>query len=121
MRSTIGGDVMAEMTSESSLADAHRVLQVDYNQDVAGWVEEVQRMVEQDDYEEGDALHELVDSLHRVIYTREAIEVLRYCSSDAENAYVQDFGTDGLVTDGAINWSALAYAAIYRDIAERLS
>jgi hypothetical protein len=40
--------------------------------------------------------------------------------TDNDGAYVEDFGTDGMVEDGQIQWSRLMYAAMERDVIEKL-
>lgn len=110
-----------DRATDEQLAGARRVLQVDYNQDVADWVTEVRRMVADGEHDDpSDAIHDLVDGLRRVIYTGEAIEVLRYCASGSESAAIEDCGADVLINDGTINWEALAFAAISRDIHDRI-
>jgi hypothetical protein len=63
-------------------------------------------------------IHEDCDGARCVIYTAAAMDVLRY--SDNDNAYADDFGDEGLVRDGSINWSGMAYAAFRADIVEQL-
>lgn len=65
-----------------------------------------------------ERVQETADGSSWVIYTASAMEVLRY--SDNDGAYVDNFGTEGVVRDGSINWSALAYAALEQDINEHL-
>ena len=64
-------------------------------------------------------IHETIDGSQRVIYTYLAQECLMESSND--NAYFEDFGTDGgAVTKDGINWSLLAYCAFEHDVIEGL-
>lgn len=65
-----------------------------------------------------DYIHETVDGCQRVIYTGLAIEALLF--SDNDSAFVDDFGSEGVVKDGAVNYSALAYCAVERDVIAEL-
>jgi hypothetical protein len=77
--------------------------------------------------EEGESLREwliehiseTVDGSSQVIYTSNAQECVFV--SDNSGAYIDDFGSDGIVEDGEINWSRLAYGAFERDIIEALA
>lgn len=59
-------------------------------------------------------MHETVDSDGRVIYTAKAQAVCLVSSNGG--AFVEEFGTDGLVQNGDLHWSGMAYAAIEADI-----
>lgn len=59
-----------------------------------------------------------VDGSGRVMYTGEAMDCLRY--SDNDGAYVEEFGAEGIVKDGDINWFTLAYSAFRADIMEHI-
>lgn len=63
-------------------------------------------------------IHESIDGSARVMYTRQAQECLAYSENDG--AYFEEFGDEGAVSDGAINWSALAYMAFRRDVEAQL-
>lgn len=63
-------------------------------------------------------LHETIDSHEFVIYTHRNFQVLRCSSNDA--AYADDFGEEGLVKDGNVNWPALTYCAMLADVREEL-
>ena len=41
-------------------------------------------------------------------------------ASDNADAYVDDFGTEGIVSDGTLNWSALAFFAYRADLVDKL-
>jgi hypothetical protein len=63
-------------------------------------------------------IRETIDGSQRVIYTAQAQECLLYSEHDGQ--YLEDFGSDGAVSDGAINWSALAFSAFEADVIEQL-
>ena len=65
-----------------------------------------------------DYVHETLDGHHDVIYTACAMDVIRYSENDG--AALDDFGTDGLLENGAINWSRLAYCAMEADLMVQL-
>ncbi len=60
-----------------------------------------------------------MDGHSRVIYTAKAKECLYESANDG--AYLEDFGSEGAVKDGALNWSALAFCAFRQDVFEALS
>jgi hypothetical protein len=64
-------------------------------------------------------VHETLDGHQFVIYTAQAQAVVAI--SDNDGAYVENYGADGLVKDGSLNWSALAYAAMEADLMDYLS
>ena len=69
--------------------------------------------------EEADQwLHETIDGHGRVIYTFRAMQCLVF--SDNDGAYVEEFGSDGLTTDGCLNWSMLAFSAFRADVMESM-
>jgi hypothetical protein len=113
------------MTSDEArraVEDAQRVLRKDYYDDVRGVAEDLKRRLDAGDFNDRDefieALEQDVDGHQRVIYTGQAIECLLY--SDNESAYADEFGTEGVVEDGAIMWSRLAYAAFRADVVGHL-
>jgi len=65
-----------------------------------------------------DWIHETLDSHHSVIYTGEAMDVLRHSRNDS--AMIDNFGSDGVMKDGQLNWSAMAYCAMEEDLMEWL-
>lgn len=102
--------------------EADRIKRAAYWADVRGIVDDAKRAI--CDLEitsrEGlhDWLHETIDGCSRVIYTAQAMEGLHY--SDNDGAYFDDFGAEGAVEDGAIQWSRLMYAAMERDVIETI-
>jgi len=101
-------------------------LRADYYEDVSGYADDIEREARErakageTDLREWllEYIHETVDGCQRVIYTGLAIETLLFSSNDS--AYADDFGTEGMVKDGAVNYSALAYCAVERDVIEEL-
>ena len=65
-----------------------------------------------------DRVHEMVDGHEWIIYTGYAQEVV--VISDNDGYSVENFGADCIVTDGCIDWSVLAYGAMYADLWEAL-
>jgi hypothetical protein len=108
---------------EAALEEAQRVCRADYYNDVRDVAEEFCKMWRGGEFDDNDSamtwLHETIDGHGRVIYTAQAMDCLRYSGNDG--AFIDSFGTDGLVKDGCINWSAMAYAAFEADILERIN
>jgi hypothetical protein len=71
-----------------------------------------------DENEAREWLEQSIDGCHDVIYTHAAQEVLRHSSND--QAYFDDFGTEGAMDDSGIQWSKLAYCALLADVYEEL-
>ena len=94
-----------------------------YSDDVADVVSSFKLAVETGeitDTESADEwLWQTIDGHSRVIYTANAKECLYESRNDG--AYFEDFGSDGAVKDGALNWSALAFCAFRQDVLEALS
>ncbi len=111
-----------EPTPDERLEAARRALRADYWADVRNVADNLKDEITAGritDTEDADRwLDETVDGHGRVIYTAQAIEGLLY--TDNESAFVDDFGEDGLVRDGNVNWSVLMYAAFRADIVARL-
>jgi hypothetical protein len=64
-------------------------------------------------------LHETLDGHQFVIYTAQAQAVLAISNNDG--ACVENYGADGLVQDGALNWGMMAYCAMEQDVFEAMS
>lgn len=105
-------------TSEAEHDDAMRVLRKEYYDGVRGLAEEVASRVKDDGEEESDVIHEVVDGSYWVIYTHANFQVLM--CSDHHDAYSEDFG-EAPVSGDTIDWAALAYAAVARDVSEQVS
>lgn len=65
-----------------------------------------------------ERLHETCDSSQIVIYTYRAQAAV--LASDNDGAYIDEYGTEGLIQDGCLKWECLAYAALHRDIIEHM-
>ena len=63
-------------------------------------------------------IHCSIDGDGWVIYTQKAQLVL--LCSDNDGAYEDDYGPEGIVEDGAIQWSRLAFCALRADVMESL-
>jgi len=115
-------------TAEQRLDAALCVVRQDYYQDVRDTAESIKaelldRIKEQ---ECGDSLrewlqehiHETIDGSSRVIYTQSAM--LGMFASDNDGAYFDQFGDEGAVEDGSVNWSRLCFSAFETDVIEQL-
>lgn len=122
----------AELTrqeAEDLVRDAESILRAEYWQDVRNAAESIRDELRGQikDGVTGEPLrewliehvHETIDGSQRVIYTWEAQKCVLF--SDNDGAYAENFGTDGMVEDGMINWSRLAYAAFEADVIEELT
>jgi len=83
----------------------------------------------QDEYDDGttgealrewfsERVWETCDGHKWVIYTHHAKRIV--CESDNADAYGLNYGTEGMIGEGDIAWSRLAYAALEADIYEEL-
>ena len=95
--------------------------QVEYEKDVRDAAESIMEELMSDGVTHRDAMevvHETIDGCARVIYTYKAITGL--AESRNRDAYVDNYGTEGVASDGVINWSALMYCAMEADVMEWL-
>lgn len=110
--------------------DAMQCLRRDYWNDVRGAAGELIQEA-RDQWENGqgatgenlrewllERVREYVDGHSRIIYTRDAILTLLF--SDNDGYSVENFGADGIVDDGGVSWSRLAFGAFYADVLEQL-
>lgn len=111
------------MTAENiTLEQARDRLRADYWEDVRDIVRDAR-----DEIKAGrllpinssinDYLWESCDQHQRVIYTHLNLDTL--CWSSNHDAMTEEMGTDGVTTDGVVNWPALAFAALYHDVMEQ--
>jgi hypothetical protein len=107
---------------EAARSVAREILRADYYADVRGCAESIREAIAGGEVPDRESLleriHEECDGHERVIYTHLNMETLLF--SDNDDAYAEDFGADGMVKDGAINWAGLAYAAFERDVIDQL-
>lgn len=101
---------------------ADTILRADYYRSVRETAEDIKMRIVQQEITDRDALTEAIDeaadSSHRATYTYAHFQCLRY--SEHDRAYVDEFGGEGVVKDGAVNWGALAYAAFRADVIDWL-
>lgn len=102
--------------TEEQHEDAMRVLRAEYYDGVRGIAESVAARVKEGQ-EESEVIHEVVDGSHWVIYTHANFQVLM--CSDHHDAYSEEYG-EPAVSGNDINWAALAYAAMARDVSEQV-
>ena len=104
--------------NETTVSDALSILYRDYFAAVRSIADEALSLAKSgeiaDDEALSDWLHESIDGHQRVIYTYKAKLVL--ICTDNPDAYADDFGAEGLVKSGAINWEGMAYAAMLADV-----
>ncbi len=114
--------------AEDAIRDALSILTRLYREEVNGLAMEIKEELEEkiEDGEGGEplrewlleTLHERIDGHARVIYTFKA-KVGLLVTENAD-AYVEDFGEEGLIKDGNINWEGMMFAAMERDVIEAL-
>ena len=99
----------------------------EYRQEIRDLAAEVMRETRSGDHGTGEQAREwllewvpeTLDGHAFVIYTAQAQAVLAISENDS--AMVDNYGSDGLVTDGGLNWSAMAYCAMEADLMDYLS
>jgi hypothetical protein len=117
---------LSQLTSEE-MREARQlalsILRADYYSDVRSSAESIKEAIADGEITNEDEfhtrIHEECDGAARVIYTAQAQEAILL--SDNADAYVDSFGSEGIVSGDSINWSALAYSAFEADIREQLS
>lgn len=107
--------------TEQQHDEAMRVLRAEYYQGVRGIAEDIIERVKSGELASRDnferAVDESVDGSYWVIYTHANFQTIFV--SDNHDAYMEDFGQAPVEGDN-INWAALAYAAMRRDVQERI-
>lgn len=105
--------------SEQQHDEAVRVLRAEYYTGVRGIVEEIQQAIKDGEITDRDSLddrlHQTIDGSYWIIYTHANHQVIFV--SDNHDAYSEDFGSAPVEGD-SINWAALAFAAMQRDVQE---
>ena len=108
--------------TEEQHDEAMRVLRAEYYQGVRGISQDLADRVKDGELNTRDALeqavHEAVDGSYWVIYTHANFQVL--ICSDHHDEYTEVTG-EPPVDNGSINWSALAYYAMMRDVQDQMS
>jgi hypothetical protein len=118
-----GTDTSAYLLTDKEISNiADGIAEREYRDTVQGIVEDLKRAIKDKEIEDSDGvhdwLHDTIDGHHDVIYTACAQEIVRQSRNDG--AYFDQFGDEGAVKDGAINWSALAYCALEADVMEEI-
>lgn len=101
----------------SEITEAMRPIATQYWETVRDIANEAHALPDGDDRE--TYIHETVDGSEWVIYTYAAQAVLLI--TDSQDAYAEEYGGDNVVSDGTINWSVLAYAAMEWDVRGHLA
>lgn len=105
---------------EVTLDDVTAILNRWYYSEVESIADEAIKEHPEDEEARGEWIHETCDGHNYVIYTYKAQLVLAV--SENSDAYGDEFGTEGIVCDdGSVNYSALAYMALRRDVEEAVS
>jgi hypothetical protein len=108
--------------TEEQHDDAMRVLRAEYYQGVRGISQDLADRVKDGELNTRDSLeqavHESVDGSYWVIYTHANFQVL--ICSDHHDEYMEVTG-EPPVDGESINWSALAYYAMLRDVQDQMS
>lgn len=116
----------SKMSAEDKLSEAMSLVRDAYWQHVRDIAAEVATMARSGEWGYGgdareklqEYLWQTVDGDAWVVYTAQAQAVCFV--SDNDGAYVDNYGADGLVENGSVNWSRMAYAAMEADIYEHL-
>ena len=87
-----------------------------YWEEIQALIEQVMEEAAERQEMPADILWELIDSHEWVIYTHQAQSILPHTRN--ENYVVEEWGDDGIVKDGSINWSLIAFGAMYGDCLE---
>ena len=110
------------MAAEEVLSQANSMIRQAYYSDVRDYAREIVQSVKDGEISDRDELYtrvsETVDGTQWVIYTHKAMAVLM--ASDNDGAYLDEYGAEGLIDGGALNWSRMAFAAMERDMFEQL-
>ncbi len=109
-----------EKSSEEQHEDAMRVLRAEYYQGVRSIAQDLIERAKSGDLNEddlNDAISQDVDGSYWVIYTHANFQVL--LCSDHHDAYTENFG-EPPVSGNEINWAALAFATMERDVRDQL-
>lgn len=111
------------LTDTDITAIADGIASREYHATVAGIVEDLKRATADGEITDRDAamewIEQTIDGHHDVIYTACAQEILRQSRNDG--AYFDDFGSEGAITDGGIEYSKLAYCALRADVLEAIA
>ena len=107
--------------TEEQHDDAMRVLRAEYYQSVRRMTEDLKRAIKDGEVTDQESLEtwiqQSVDGSYWVIYTHANFQVLM--CSDNHDAYSEDFEEPPL-SGSDINWAALAYAAMQRDLQQQI-
>jgi hypothetical protein len=111
------------LTAEEIRKIGDGIAEREYYETVTGIVDDLKRAIHDGDVTDEDGaiewLEQTIDGHHDVIYTSCAQDILRHSRNDG--AYFDDFGDEGAVSDGGIEWSKLAYCALRADVLERIN
>jgi hypothetical protein len=120
---TLQADTTVERLTEEQIAQrANGIARREYEATIRGIVEDLTRAIKDKEVTDRDGamdwLHETIDGHHDVIYTYAAMEVCRQSKND--QAYFDQFGSEGAMDESGIQWSRLAYCALEADVLEEI-
>ena len=112
--------------TEKQHDDAMRVLRAEYYGGVRSLTQELARAIKDGEITDEESMqewvHQSVDGSYWVIYTHANFQVLM--CSDNHDAYSEDFGDPPIEQNpphgSTINWAALAFAAMKRDVEQQI-
>lgn len=108
-----------EVTEEDCKA-ATIILEQDYENDVRSAARAVADRLKHGDHhdEASEVINEVIDGTARVTYTWQA--KLGVILSTHGDYYLEEFGTEGAIENGRINWERLCFVAMEQDVIEQL-
>ena len=111
-----------QVDPERAHDDAMRVLRAEYYGGVRGITEDLKARVASGEIASEDALsdavHQEVDGSYWVIHAHANFQVL--LCSDHHDASFEEYGEVPLAADGNVNWAALAFAILERDVRDQM-
>ena len=66
-----------------------------------------------------ETMHERIDGHQYCIYTWQSQQIIPHSDNDGYSA--ENFGIESIVSDGQMNWGAIAFGCIYGDVCDYLS
>lgn len=112
-------------TPDEMIRDGLRLLSDEYERHCKTIGDELMELARsgefgEDGVEQADTwLHEMIDGDGWVVYTQKAQIVCLV--SENYGAYIDEFGSEGAVEDGAVQWNRFAYCAMLADVRDYLA
>ena len=99
------------------MSDSQTITHRDYWNQVESIARDVTSEARADGDDLYDRLHETIDGHEWVIYTYKAQQIIAHSQNDGA---IEELGIECAITDGCLNWSAIAYCAFEADVREQL-